>query len=64
MFGDFVKVVVDACQAERASLAAQLAEAVGLLTAARGEGWLDGTDIGDMVAAFLARVDGDGKVGG
>jgi hypothetical protein len=61
--GDFAKVVADACQTERATLAAQLAEAVGLLMAVRGEGWIDGTDIGDMVAAFLARIDGDGKDG-
>jgi hypothetical protein len=63
--GDFAKVVADACQTERATLAAQLAEAVGLLRQLSKRPNIAGLmSLEGEADAFLARVDGDGKVGG
>jgi hypothetical protein len=47
-----------------ATLAAQLAEAVGLLRSVRGYGMSELCEDREAVDEFLARVDGDGRAGG
>jgi hypothetical protein len=69
--GDFAKVVADACQTERATLAAQLAEAERLLREWDEKPEMRDTDHDkweeawhERREAFLDRIDGDGEVGG
>jgi hypothetical protein len=69
--GDFAKVVADACQTERATLAAHLAEAERLLREWDEKPEMRDTDHDkweeawhERREAFLDRIDGDGEVGG